>query len=129
MSEEKGGGGKHTSTKSRFQDPKHFFPVVVDDFFNDPEMIVDYGKSLQKEQMRGQPGKRSQSLWEINNLLANAIMLKIMSCYYDLEYTNVYWQTSDMRFQEVPRFSENKNDVRNNKKIIIPKIRVVVPNA
>jgi hypothetical protein len=109
----KDSGGKHVVTKSRFKGPENFFPVVVDDFFNDPEMIVDYGKSLQKEQRKGQPGKRSKSLWEINNLLANAIMLKIMSCYYDLEYTNVYWQTSDMRFQEVPRFSENKNDVRN----------------
>ena len=77
----KSGGGISLATKSRYETPENFFPIAVDDFFNDPEMIVDYGKSLQKEQMRGQPGKRSQSLWEINNLLANAIMLKIMSCY------------------------------------------------
>jgi len=109
----KDSGGKHVVTKSRFKAPENFFPVVVDDFFNDPEMIVDYGKSLQKEQRKGQPGKRSESLWKINNLLANAIMLKIMSCYYDLEYTNVSWEHSEICFHEVPRFSENKNDVRN----------------
>ena len=109
------GGGKHVVTKSRFKGPENFFPVVVDDFFNDPEMIVDYGKSLRKEQAGypAQPGLRSKSLWEINEHLARAIMLKIMSCYYDLEYTNLSWEMSDMRFQEVPRFSENKNDVRN----------------
>jgi hypothetical protein len=116
MSEEKGGGGKHTSTKSRFQDPKHFFPVVVDDFFNDPEMIVDYGKSLQMEpetDVRYQPGKRSKPLWQIDEILNETILLKIMSCYFDLSYMEISWETSKLQFQEIPRFSENKNDVRN----------------
>ena len=116
MSEEKGGGGKHTATKSRFQSPKHFFPVVVDDFFNDPEMIVDYGKSLQMEPdqaVRYQPGKRSKNLWEIDKILNENILLKIMSCYFDLAYMEFTWEASKLQFHEIPRFSENKNDVRN----------------
>jgi hypothetical protein len=119
MSEDIDGGGKHLVTKSRFNNPEHFFSVVVDDFFNDPEMIVDYGKSLQKEPLSAQtsfghqPGKRSKPLWQIDETLNEAILMKIMSCYYDLDYTEISWETSKLQFQEIPRFSENKNDVRN----------------
>ena len=83
----KDSGGKHVVTKSRFKGPENFFPVVVDDFFNDPEMIVDYGKSLQKEPLSAQtsfghqPGKRSKHLWEIDEKLNKAISVKILSLY------------------------------------------------
>ena len=46
MSEEKSGGGISLATKSRWKTPENFFPIVVDNFFNDPEALVDYGKSL-----------------------------------------------------------------------------------
>ena len=113
MSEEKSGGGISLATKSRHNTPENFFPVIVDDFFNDPEALVDFGKSLPKEGEDRQPGRRSQSLWEIDHNLCRAILLKIMSCYYDLDYIDLAWDNSIFKFQEIPRFSENKNDVRN----------------
>ena len=103
MSEEKSGGGISLATKSRYNTPEHFFPVVVDDFFNDPEALVDFGKSLPKEGEDRQPGRRSQSLWEIDHNLCRAILLKIMSCYYDLDYIDLEWNNSILKFQEIPR--------------------------
>ena len=113
MSEEKSGGGISLATKSRHNTPENFFPVIVDDFFNDPEALVDFGKSLPKEDEERQPGRRSRTLWEIDSNLCRAIILKIVSCYYDLDYIDISWQESEMSFREIPRFSENKNDVIN----------------
>ena len=115
MSEEKSGGGISLATKSKYKIPDNFFPVVIDNFFNDPEILVDFGKVVVKYSDRegNWPGQRSKILWEIDGTLHNTIMLKILSCYYDLEYINISWEHSAMSFQEIPRFSENKNDIRN----------------
>ena len=113
MSEEKSGGGVSLATKSRYTSPEHFFPVIVDNFFDDPEALVDFGKSLPKEDEERQPGRRSRTLWEIDSNLCRAIILKIVSCYYDLDYSDFVWGNSILKFQEIPRFSENKNDVIN----------------
>ena len=87
----------------------------VDDFFNDPEALVDFGKSLPKEvSSDGRwPGKRSKQLWEIDEVLHNTIVLKILNCYYDLDYLDISWSSAKTGFQEIPRFSKNKNDIRN----------------
>ena len=115
MSKEKSGGGISLATKSKYKTPEHFFPIVVDNFFNDPETLVDYGKSLPKkpDPDGAWPGKRSNFLWEIDEILTKAILLKILSCYYDLDYMDIIWEYGELRFQEIPRFSENKNDIRN----------------
>jgi len=115
MSEEKSGGGISLVTKSKFSAPENFFPIVVDDFFSDPEDLVNYGKSLPKEPATDGrwPGNRSKHLWEIDEVLHNVIMSKIMSCYYDLDYIEISWKHANLVFQEIPRFSENKNDIRN----------------
>jgi len=97
---------------SQFEKPESFFLVIVDDFFNDPEIIVEYGKSLSK---RGgsAPGVRSQDIWEIDNVLFQVIMKKILSCYFDLDYIEISWKNSFMTFQEISRYSEDKNDIKN----------------
>ena len=109
------GAGESLATKSRYKPPENFFPVVVDNFFNDPEILIDYGKSLPKKpDPDGQwPGKRTEQLWKINEALHSAILSKILSCYFDLEYIEISWSNSSMTFQEIPRFSENKNYIRN----------------
>ena len=115
MSEEKSGGGISLATKSRWKTPENFFPVVIDNFFDDPEALANYGKSLPKvpEPEGRWPGVRSKNLWEIDNILFQAIMMKILSCYYDLGYIEIGWKKCNMSFQEIPRFSENKNDIKN----------------
>jgi len=107
------GSGKSLATKSQFKTPKHFFPIVVDNFFDDPEALVEYGKSLPKEISEKSPGRRSKQLWAIDDVLHNVILQKVLSCYYDLDYVSLSWQKSDMSFHEIPRFSENKEDIIN----------------
>jgi hypothetical protein len=107
------GSGESIATKSQFKTPTHFFPAVVDNFFEDPEAIVEFGKSLYKEIMGAQPGKRTKNLWEIDKNLHNAILGKILSCYYDLDYVSLNWQNSNMSFHEIPRYSPDKKDIIN----------------
>ena len=109
----KNGGGISLATKSMWETPEKFFPVVVDNFFDNPEALVEYGKSLPKERADRHPGKRSKHLWQIDEELHNAILRKILCCYYDLEYLDISWKFCDLTFHEIPRFSENKNDIRN----------------
>ena len=108
----KSGSWVSLPTKSRWKTPEAFFPVVVDNFFNDPDALVNYGKILPKRH-GDWPGKRSNPLHEIDEELQVNIILKILSCYYDLDYIEISWNSSVMYFQEIPRFSENKNDIRN----------------
>jgi hypothetical protein len=110
---ENSGAGSSIATKSMWKSPEHFFPILVDNFFEDPEALVKLGKSLPKEIVGRQPGKRSKQLWEIDQSLHNAIIRKTLSCYYDLDYVNISWQNSNCSFHEIPRFSEDKNDIIN----------------
>ena len=105
--------GESLATKSRWQRPEKFFPVVVEDFFTSPEVIMEYGKSLPKEVVGNQPGKRSKQFWEIDAELHNTILRKILSCYYDLDYVNISWKLSNMSFHEIPRFHEAKSNIKN----------------
>ena len=110
---ENSGGGSSIATKSQFNAPEHFFPVVVDNFFEDPEAIVKFGKSLHKENSDRQPGLRSKELWQIDDALHTAIITKALSCYYDLDYVSLTWELSSMTCHEIDRFSEDKNDIIN----------------
>ena len=105
--------GKNLATKSKWLTPDKFFPIVVDDFFDAPEVLMKYGKSLPMEIVGNQPGKRSKQFWEIDSVLHNTILKKILSCYYDLDYTNLSWKLSNMSFHEIPRFHEEKSNVKN----------------
>ena len=93
---------------------EYFFPITIDDFFDDPEEIVKFGKSQKKKSdPRGEwPGVRSRPLNEVDEVLQQEITSKIVSYYYDLEYREIFWETSSITFQEIPRFSKNKNDIR-----------------
>ena len=113
-----GGGGSHVAPKSKHNEVVNFFPVSVDNFFDNPDKIVRYAKNLpMKSALTGiggnWPGKRTEALWKIDKDLNQAILLKIMSCYYDISYQSVYWEVSSLTFQEIPAFSKNKNDARN----------------
>ena len=112
---EKSGGGSHVAPKMKYNEIVKFFPVSVDNFFDNPDKIVRYAKSLpKKSDPEGNwPGKRTKPLWEIDGELNNAILYKILSCYYDLSYQSINWKESSLQFQEIPAFSKNKNDMKN----------------
>ena len=111
----KSGGGRHIAPKSKYNEVVNFFPVSVDNFFDNPDRIVKYAKSLpMKSTSTGNwPGKRTEELWKIDKDLSDALLLKIMSCYYDLSYQDINWERSELYFQEISTFSKNKNDARN----------------
>ena len=107
--------GKSLATKSRWQSPSKFFPIIVDDFFSFPCKIRDYGKQLAKEKVSDKPGLRSKQLWEINPNLHNEILKKVLSCYFDLDYMNISWKLSNCSFHETPPghgFIHQDNTVR-----------------
>ena len=112
---EESGGGRHIAPKSKHNQVEKFFPVCIDNFFNNPDKIVRYAKSLPKKSSStgNWPGKRTEELWKIDKELSDAILLKILSCYYDLSYQNISWKFGDLNFHEIPTFSKNKNDARN----------------
>ena len=107
------GSGESIATKSRWKSPDKFFPIAIDNFFENPEAIVKYGKSLRFQSTGRHPGTRTQPLWNTDQALHNAILQKVLSCYYDLDYISIEWESSNMEFTEIPRYAKDKNDVRN----------------
>ena len=66
------GAGSNVATKSRWPSPDKYPPIVVDNFFNDPDTLVRLGKTLPNEVVSRQPGRRSKQMWEIDEILHNA---------------------------------------------------------
>ena len=108
-------GGKSVATKPKVREVEKFFSVVVDNFFSDTIAVKNYGKSLPMESHPegNWPGRRTKALFQIDKDLNTAIMLKILSCYYDLTYQDMSWERGRLFFQEIPAFSQEKNDIRN----------------
>lgn len=109
------GSGNSVATKPKVRKVEKFFSIAVDNFFSDPIAVKNYGKSLPMESHPegNWPGKRTKALFQIDKDLNTAIMLKILSCYYDLTYQDISWERGRLFFQEIPAFSPEKNDIRN----------------
>lgn len=107
------GAGSNVATKSRWPRPDKFPPIVVDNFFNNPDILVRLGKSLPNEVVGRQPGRRSKQLWEIDEILHNAIIRKALSCYYDLDYVTISWATSNLSFHTIERYDSDKESELN----------------
>ena len=90
-----------------------YFSISDDEFFSNPNEIVEYSNSLQKyPQASGEwPGVRSNPLSVINQDLNTSILNKIFSCYFGNEFISC--ESSNIYFQEIQRFHEHKDDVRN----------------
>ena len=101
--------------KTHVRKVEKYFSLVVDDFFTNPKVIVDYLKSQpsQTSPDGSFPGKRTDPIHTMDEELNKAIMLKILGCYYDVEYQNLSWNLSWLTFHTITPFSEDKNDVRN----------------
>ena len=103
--------GQSLATKSRWGRPSKFFPVVVDDFFDNAHAIMEYGKSLEKDDLGGdKPGMRSKQLWEINPELHNDILKRVLSIYFDLDYVDISWSLSEMSFHRNPPSGQIKQE-------------------
>lgn len=92
-----------------------FFPITIDNFFDNPDKIVEYAKSLPKEpNLNGDwPGTRTKRISEIDEILNVGLLWKITSSYYNTHHHPCEWARSSIFFQEIPAFSKDKNDVKN----------------
>lgn len=90
------------------------FPtIVVDKFFSDPDVVREYGLSLNYFPTAGNyPGKRSKNLTEVNKKFANEVLRKIFSLYWE-DTSKIRSGFCSLFFQKIPPFSENETDFRN----------------
>lgn len=80
-----------------------YFPVVVDNFFRNPDLIRKLALSLNyaPDDKGRWPGQRSEQLHTIDYELFMSIMLKIMSIYTDFAYSNVTWENASLYFHKI----------------------------
>lgn len=109
------GGGSYKAPNSNIRKVTRFYPTVVDNFFDNPDFIREFGLSLPKEpDAEGRwPGVRSKALHNINDQLSCAILLKVFSVYFDLSYQNVNWESSKVYFQQISKFDDTKDSDKN----------------
>ena len=109
------GGGTYTAPKSDIRKVTKFYPTVVDNFFDNPDFIRQFGLSLPKKpDNEGRwPGIRSRPLHEINDQLSCSFLLKVFSVYFDLSYQNVNWTSSKVYFQQISKFDNSKQSDKN----------------
>lgn len=76
--------------------------LCVDDFFNNPEEIVNFSKTLKYEKnVEGKwPGERSISLHKINFEFVDFVTKKIISVLFPINYLNMRWEIQQF-FQKI----------------------------
>ena len=98
--------------------PDKFWPVTLDNFFDDPDEIRELGlhmlESDKNSSRKGYwPGYRSQMLWRMDKDLTKRICDKILSCYFNLKVEQIFWNECDMQFQLIPSIDKDKNNIKN----------------
>ena len=77
--------------------------LMVDNFFEDPQKIVNFSKTIEFDQnSEGQyPGSRTKALHIIDRNFFLYVTRKIISILYPLNYEELIW-TADASFQKIP---------------------------
>ena len=87
---------------------------IVDNFFKDPDKIVDFASSLKFKQSDGfYPGQRSEELHITAPNFFNKTILKILALYFDYNNTEVSYRNANMYFQKIKPFDKNKKSILN----------------
>tara|TARA_B100000035_G_scaffold70500_1_gene57878 strand:- start:1110 stop:1745 length:636 start_codon:yes stop_codon:yes gene_type:complete len=89
------------------------FPItVIDNFFSDPDAIVEIASGLEyfSSDDGRWPGQRTRSFYEIDNKLYSFLVEKLFSIWYE---TMPSFIQMDMHFQIINPFSEDKWDKMN----------------
>ena len=93
------------------------FPIqIVDNFFDDPDDVVQFANSLKyKKDPKGSfPGKRSDFLHTIDKTFFNTVFAKILALSFDYKFHNISWDNVQLNFQKTtPRDYKNKNNLIN----------------
>ena len=99
--------------------PDKFWPIIFDNFFDNPDEIRDWGLHLLEsgdpaDVDGGQwPGYRSKMIFDLNPELANKIIDKILNFYFNLEFEEIYLENFWLQFHITPNLNKNKNNSKN----------------
>ena len=98
--------------------PDKFWPVTLDNFFENPDEIRELGlrmiESDKTKDVDGQwPGYRSEELWKTDEGLTQRITEKILSCYFNLDFEQVFWNYCTMQFHLISSVDKDKNNTKN----------------
>lgn len=89
------------------------FPnTVMDNFFQDPDAVTSFGKTLNFTQTGGYPGLRSKNLMNTHPMISKEIVRKIFSVYFS-NISTISCEDVKIYFQKIPTFSEDPNSLRN----------------
>lgn len=85
------------------------FPVtIVDDFYENPELVRDFALSQKFYPSAGNyPGMRTDLISDINQNFYQTFCEKLFGLFYDMSDTYISWNLDTM-FQKISRMSENK---------------------
>jgi len=94
-----------------------YFPIqIVDNFFSDPDKIVDFANSLKfkKNKTGDWPGERTDYLHNIDKKFFNEFLSKVLSLNFDYKYHKITWENVELTFQKTkPLDPSNKNSILN----------------
>jgi hypothetical protein len=92
-----------------------YFPVtIVDNFYENPDLIRKYALSLEYHQSDGRwPGFRSSLISEINRSFFDTFSNKLFSLFFDFKHNDLEWSV-DTNFQKINKFSSDINDIKNS---------------
>jgi len=88
--------------------------LCVDNFFNEPNKVIEISNSLDYESSNVYPGKRSIDLHIHHEEFFNWVSNKIMSALYPAEWTNIAWYNTAY-FQKIPSGLKNDGWVHQDK--------------
>lgn len=91
------------------------FPItILDNFYENPDLVRDYALSLQyyPSEDGAWPGLRTKLLSEIDPNFFKTFCSKLFGLFFDFENTKVDWEV-ETNFQKINSFSEDSNDIKN----------------
>ena len=98
--------------------PDKFWPVTLDNFFDNPDEIRELGlRMLESDKYPSPtghwPGYRSGPLYRIDEVLAQSISCRILNCYFNLNWEQVFWNRCNLQFQLISSRDKDKNNIKN----------------
>ena len=98
--------------------PDKFWPVTLDNFFDNPDEIRELGlRMLESDKYPSPtghwPGYRSGPLYRIDEVLAQSISCRILNCYFNLNWEQVFWNKCNLQFQLISSRDKDKNNIKN----------------
>jgi hypothetical protein len=99
------------------------FPItIVDNFYEDPDLVRDFALSLEyhsaaeKYRTTGYdgmwPGVRTKLISDIDQLFYNTFTRKLFGLFFDFDTTNIQFDI-ETKFQKINSFSNDRNHIKN----------------